>query len=624
MEATAPIQLIEPEAQERSPETTPALVETRPDGLPSAHEMWKICQRAYHRMADAREQRVNYLRKYMSEAATGDGADTPASKRRPINLYARTVDTYMALLCGGKVTNRVLPKRTTVAADALKIEPALDGKWHSLQIEDEIVSMAVMDAMFGTFGIVAWGMKAGSSIVDIDGGQYPTAEPFIVKIDLDDYFVDPMARTWHEVGFEGHRFLADVEDCIASGLFPGKEEMLRKLPQAGKDQQRHDSEGTDSERSEMLTRTWWDTRDQARKKVWLQQVTIYQGEQPVEVTLPMTEVPEDGDYLLVRPYYGPPGGRYMKIALRPVPNNLFGPPLCGIIDDLAESADSLARRILTQLRRAKQIIAHTREATDDVQQLNASKDGATVPVDNVNALKQLTYGGVQDGAMEGLAFLIQEWNNSTGSVQQLGGSGQLSGSGTATEAEILQGNANARLGKLQRRVRRLRTEISSKLAWSLLDDPLLQMPVAVRIPGGETIDQTLDANSLKGDYVDFNFDVEVDVAGSNDPVTMVRRFNEFIQGLSNAFPLMQAGVLNPMNMARIFGSMISMPELDQMINDPMFAMMTEMALQGTEILRPNGNTNPVAAAAQPGQGPQSRMQDRRSSSPRQGKGKPPP
>ena len=557
--------------------------------VPSIDRIYKAIEAADNAHKPHRELRGELLRIYMGAVNDrvgnmGLASDGNRRVRRVVNLTAQTIDVLSAVLSGSDPRHVLLPKRNELSGEAMLLESMLDQAWIDQAIRTEVLEMCVFDALVYPMGIAMWGIKAGSSQVLINNESVDLGEYFIARIDPDDYGIDPHARTWGERSFEFHRFRVGRDYALECGLFAGKEEIIKMMP-AVHNLGMGDEAGSRS--SEMVSANDTNRKDPLYDQIELIQMTMYLGDDNVqEIIIPSRRVKTDSmsneDHILqLKKYEGPKGGRYRILRLRPIPNNIMGTHPVGQQMDLANAVDKVAGKLINQMHRSKTIYGYARAVEHEALEVKDAPDGATVAMDDPKNHVMLQFGGVIEQFFDGLKWMMSQYNNITGNVQQLGGSGQLGETGTATEAQLLQNNANRGATVLDRRVVGFAGELSKMLAWSFVTDPLIQRPTSVRIPGGEKLDLVYDAATRRGGYLDFNYNILQDTLAPMDPTVRRAMLLELFRTINELLPYMQAGVYNSTPTLQVLGSEFGRPDLDNLVNDPRIAAMDSAMLAPT-------------------------------------------
>lgn len=581
---------------EQAPPPAPKVM--LPNGI-TMKALRKALTAAEDRLKPFRDRRKDNIEMYAGPYYGSEAAESPTEKnggRSIVNLIAQTVDNYHAVLAPVAVTNQFQAKQGMLVGEAMKLSKAVDNIYTDESVCQEVGDPCIFDALAGGMGIAVVGLKAGSDILDVDGVDYDNGKPFVEYIDPDDYIVDSSARRWSERLFEGHRYRVPVQYLKDNNLYPNN--VIARMTNVG------DTPHT-GERVEDLTKESKHDKDALLQQVELIDLTLYLDTQAVDVTITAKALEagadeEDEQPLSVRPYQGPPRGRYVRLAPLIVPSNIQPQALATVVADQHIVADRLAAKMARQMLRNKKVLAYSRAVSEDAIAITSSSDGDSVAVDDVNQMKELEFGGVITDFYGAMEFIFNVFNHQSGQVQQLGGSGENNASGTATEASILQGNLQTRLSRFKEQVEKFFADISSKLAWYLVTDPMIQMPVNIRMQGGASIDLEYSAETRRGDFLDFNYEVRVSRAKKMSPEVRAQRIIEL---LTNVVPVvvqlaLQGVVKFTETMAVILDSM-DMSDLEACFNDPMLAMQTAAMMAPT--LQGAGKGQP--AAQQPGQPP---------------------
>lgn len=511
------------------------------------------------------------------------------AKRSMVSLMLQAVENYHAQLCPNSVRNDFTAKRMSLEHEAMMVSAAVDHVWNAEKLCRQVVSPIVMDALTAGLGIAVTGIKAGSDVCDVEGVDYPTGQVFTEYVDIDDYIIDASARRWSERLFEGHRYRVPVEYAKTSPLFAGREGLLESLPKV------RDSKGEKKQdRVDDLSRQHDSDDDAIVEQIELIDLTLYLDGGAWEVTIPASrprgQEGENEEPLLVRPYEGPPGGRYRYLMLMDVVGNVVPQALATTILDKHVAADRLGEKMTRQMLRTKKMLVYERDASEDALAITTGGDGQAIAVDDIDRIKEVEFGGVIDDFYKGVEWIMAMFNNDAGQVQMLGGTGQLGQDGTATEATILQNNAMQRLNKYRERVELFCTDVSEAIAFWLITDPLLTLPVTIRGQGGEAFDLVYTAETREGGFLDFNFRCRCSRGQSMSPEVKSARMMQLVTEVAPAaLELHQVGAARFSAIMRAFCDTLDMSEFETVFNDPDLVMAREQMLA------------PTANGMQPGQ-----------------------
>lgn len=533
----------------------------------------------YRALDGARKARSKNISIYLGTHSGHEHDEKDEMSKRPLNLVASMVDTVRPLLVPAPLRARVRARRASLFPAAHAREIALNHLFEELNLVERYREM-VEDAMLGPMGVLLVGMKAAQKMVEADGAQFDPGKPFVARVDFDDYVIDPDARCYAERLWEGHKFRVGLNAALESGVFAGQEDRLRGLTKVGERNERGDASG-----------------ERVIDQIELWSVTVYDSQIPRTFILAPSDDGGEGEPLAETEFDGPDGGPYVTLCFRRHPRRAIGAPGVSVIRDLADGMDSMGRKLIRQASRAKNIGVAKRGKRDDALQVRDASDGDMILVDDPEAVKSMSLNGVIDGLIPLVEFLMGHANNLSGNTQLLGGGGQVAD--TATEATILQGNANTKLQEMRERMNAVQKRVARYLGWYLDTDPLIQLPLTTRLPGGEYIDLAFDAATRQGEFADFNYDVQISSSPAQNPELRLARMME---GIGKLVELASAppGAFNLTTAASIFSRELNVDELDQVVNDPLLQGMNEQMLAPTNAMAGQGQPQQTQQTQQTG------------------------
>jgi hypothetical protein len=256
------------------------------------------------------------------------------------------------------------------------------------------------------------------------------------------------------------------------------------------------------------------------------------------VTLPAGQSVYD-DYLRIEDYDGPDEGMFTYLALTPpLPNNPLPIAPVGIWYDLHVAANKMAKKIMEQAERQKDILGYKPANADDAQEVVDAGDGEAIGIQDPEAMKVMSFGGQQQSNEAHLQQLAYWFNLASGNTDQLGG--VRSDANTATQANILQGNASVRVEDMRDLVYIGTQKIQRKLAWYLHTDPLIALPLIKRKPipartvmspmgpilippKMEEQQVILSPDARQGEFLDFHFEIESKSMSRMDPAQRLQK-----------------------------------------------------------------------------------------------------
>ena len=427
-----------------------------------------------------------------------------------------------------------------------------------LKLKDELRAVA-LDAFFG-LGIMQSGLCGSNNIIMLDDAEFDPGEIYVSRVDLDDFCIDPTCTSLKNAAFKGVKILAPRRLLLDYDQYD--HDMVMKLPSIT--ESTHDQKAVKNLSQRNLGPTgMYELQD------YVEIVQLHVPDANVLVTVPNPYDITFDDYLAVQDYYGPESGPLSFLALTPpVGNNPFPVAPVSLWYDLHRMANNMMEKIMNQADRQKDVMAYSPSNADDADAIADANDGDSVAVADPNQVKVLSFGG-QANSNERLLQQVHTWfNYMSGNPDQMAGAAQQSE--TATQAEILQANAGIGLQDMRGTIYDFGAEVTGNIAWYLHTDPLLELPIARRQPGGEYTQITLTPEQRRGDFLDFTFSIKTRSMEILDPQIKTKRLMEFgtnfLPGAANAAQVM-TGMGQEFNLARYVTSMAEGLGIDDEVAD---------------------------------------------------------
>lgn len=248
----------------------------------------------------------------------------------------------------------------------------------------------IVDSLF-VMGIMKTGIATSSELVTFgDDIRIDNGRPYATVVDFDDYILDPGARRLEEASFVGHRVRVPRAMLLDSGLF--KNDMVEKLQPTGQDPYNR-REVAGISQHETTPAQVNDLQDYVDiREIWVPAAKAI-------VWLPAGQNVYD-DYLRVDDYDGPDEGPYTYLALTPpLPNNPLPIAPVGIWYDLHVAANKMAKKIMEQAERQKDVLTYKPSAADDAQEIVDAGDGETIGVADTDSVKAVSFGGQKNSTL---------------------------------------------------------------------------------------------------------------------------------------------------------------------------------------------------------------------------------
>jgi len=468
-------------------------------------------------------------------------SDGSNEKRVPVNMIEMATNIYTHQLAARAPRVMVSTANPSLRPYAVNMALALN------QIPEEIgleatVRRAVVEALF-SFGIVKVGLAASGEIhhgVDV-------GEAYVDVVELDDYFVDMTAHSRNEIQFEGNDYWLDID--VANEIFKTK---LKA------DEQTNVDEETGQERVGAITRD--ESMSVYKDRVQLRDIWLPKSNQLVTIAVTADQV------LQVVDWDGPIDGPYHILGFADVPGQVLPLPPVAAQMDLHELGNNLFRKIAKQANDKKSIVAF--QGGDD-EQANRVKNAADGEGINFKGQKpeKIDIGGVDQ---VGLAVFLQVkdmFSYFNGNLDALGGLSPSSD--TASQDEQIAQAASARIANMKREVLKFAQGIFEKLAWYEWTNPVRERVIQKPVKGTDiTIKRKWSAETRDGDFLDYNFDIDVYSMQDDSPQGKIQKISQFLNQF--AFPLMpmleQQGVqIDIQQLTKLFGDFSNIPELEDII-----------------------------------------------------------
>lgn len=556
----------------------------------SPRKMQLSVAKGFDRLRNFRRARMLFLRSYVGQYYDRDQGNIGDEA---INLIFNAIRVLVPNIVMSyprhKVNSRFLAHRQY--ADLLSL--ALADHDRAIDIKT-VYRRAVVDAIF-TLGTVKTGLASSGNLYAID--EHDRVDPGTVYtevVDFDNLVVDPNSREhlFKDAAYIGDRLCVPRISLLESGLY--NNELIERLPEIGREHRR--------DRAEDLSRRGLRHGDEdAYLQEYVEIVEAWLPGANALVTVPGCKEVMLDDFLRVDDYYGPDDGPYTFLALTPpTPGNPLPVPSVGIWHDLHVLANKMAKKIIDQALRQKDIVGYTSAAADDAQEALDAGDGEAVKMDDPDGVRVLSFGGQKQSNEVHLAHLQNWFNMMSANTEAI--AGQRTDASSATEARILAANANIGLEDVKDLVYDFAAKEAGKRAWYLHTDPFIEVPLIRRqavpaqyalspqgismVAPAQMVEEqvVLTPEARRGDWIDFTFSIEPESMGRKDGQA---RFAEAMEFATKILPAaMQAahtavllGVpFSPQKFIVKMAKDRGMDWIDEVFYDPEFQMQMQMQM----------------------------------------------
>jgi len=557
----------------------------------NAVKMQSVVKAGFGRLKAYRAARAMFLREFVGQYYNKFNGLTG---EEPINLIFHTIRTFVPNLVLSSPVNQVYTQYTSQQQYAEVLSLGLDTLQEDIGMK-QILRAWVIDALF------AWGiLKTSVAVsgqyikigdVDVDPGQIYTE-----LIDLDDFVVDPVCTSISKATFMGHAVRRVPREFLLDSNNGFNHDLVRRLPQSK----------SGMSKNELASRLSINDRD-AEELISLQdavdvvELWIPEAEAIVTIADPMQVMLPD--YLKVGEYYGPKEGSYTFLSFTPkVSNNLLPIAAIGLWYDIHRMANRLLQKRMEQADAQKDVMLYNPAQADEAVDILEARSGDSVASTDPNGVKVVSFGGNNNPTVDLMVQELQSWYNyMAGNPDQLAGiAGQARE--TATKSNILQGNASISIEDARDLLYDATAEVSRKQAWYLHHDPLMQITVGKRLPGGEREVIELTPEMRDGDFLNLRFKIKQRSMSRLSPDIRSKRIVEFATNIlpsvmNSAMICMQMGV--PFNVQRTVTDIATMLDIGDEVmdwfNDPEFVQKLEyMLMMGPQ---PSGNAKSKGPAS---------------------------
>jgi len=528
-----------------------------------------VVKQGFLRSRHYRKARAMFIRAYVGQyyaSKYGLKGD------EPINLIFHTIRALVPTLIMknsvADVSTEIIPQREY----AYLLGLALDQN-HKKNDRKEVLRYGTVDACFG-YSVFKTGLAQSGTMINYGDQLIDQGEIYTDNVDIDDHVIDPTCRKFRKSAFEGDRnrvprvILLDDDDF--------DHDLVMKLPRS-----RH----TDAKnKAEAITQSNMSKSEIDDLQDMVDVVELFVPGADALITMADPEQIVMDDFLAAREYFGPEGGPYTKMSLtQPVPGNPYPIAPAGIWYDLHHAAGSTMKKLVDQILRQRDLLVVDPAGADEGEDMRTAADGDVIVGDPAMA-KPFSIGG-QNPQNEAAMASLQTWYNyMSGNPDQM--AGVRTGAETATGQSILQANQSVTIEDMRDMIYDVAGSLDRKEAWYMHTDPLLDMMLSRREPGGEQVQLILTPEQRSGDFLDYTFTIVQRSMSRLDPNIKSRRIVEFatnlVPSLANAAMIcMQMGI--PFNVQRSITDLAReldiLDEVQDWFVDPTFMERIQLQMQ---------------------------------------------
>ena len=452
----------------------------------------RVTDEGFQRLRHYRSARMMFLRQFVGKyfaASKGEIGD------EPINLMFSAIRAMVPHLVMQNPINRITTDYTEQEDYAFLLGRGIDTTEKRVHF-DRTLRAGLVSSYFG-MGLFKTGISASGQALYIDDVCVDPGAIYIDLVDLDNLTIDPVCTQWEDAAFIGDKIRVPRHILLDSDGYD--HDIVAAMP-------RCNGLGSDEGGSKSLSQKRGATSYMEEAMDYVDVVEAWVPKAEAIICVPDYKSLSSDKFLSIREYYGPKEGPYTRLSLSlPVPNNPLPVAPVSLWFDLHKMANRIFTKTMTQADRQKDITIFDPAVVDQAEDMREARDGEMVAGDP-DKVKVVSYGG-QNQKNDAMLQQLQIWfNYIAGNPDQIGG--MNSNAESATQANILSGNANVGLADSENMVIDCAAEIGGKVGWYLHTDPFIELPIALRTTGGEAKQVILTPEMRRGDFYWLTFTVK--------------------------------------------------------------------------------------------------------------------
>ncbi len=543
-------------------------------------------------MVDHSRKKLDHVRESRRKLlARAKGSEWFESEERvPINQMAQQEWALVQHLAGGDPKALVVPGGPEMGPAAYEQTLAINAVAARLNIRRKFRRL-VQDALYG-IGICRIGMVRGKNIPireiapELDEeGEVGIGQLEMQVISLESWVHDCQADCLEEREFCGHAYWVDKED-IESYLPGVKPEQLetdekRWIDEHGSAMAGAISRGVDGDGS-----------DNYRDKYWLWDLWV-----PKQNVIITTPVNGNGEIANVRPWRSRPGGPYLFLYYRELPDQAIPISIQADLALVHDSLNSTFRKLIDQTREAKTVLGFKPGHEGDAEGIRDASSRQIIQMRDPTAVQEFNFNG-PDQALLGMLLQTRELASIIGgNTDVLAGLG--SQSPTATQEQMVSQQAGGKIQLHEVDTADFQVEVFEAIRWYLYHEQLEPIPIVGEVEGTDIRFQEMfnapKAQSMPGTFDSFQLKIEPYTGIYRAPE---QRFQAMLSLWERLIvPAVQLGILDRTPdmdaLMKIAAQYLDMPELMQLLRA---VSPEEQAMTGGESRR--GTTCVVALQVQ--------------------------
>lgn len=514
---------------------------------------------SYRKLRPYREAVVRLVEDYAGPmyGTEGNSTNTFGRQEKYLNLSKQAVSAYMTLLASNRPRVLLSTPNEDLKPFARHYQIAMNGLLDKIEIE-KTISQWVRDAFFW-MGIVKVHMGDSGELISEGDVTADAGMPFASNVALDDFVFDASAKKWSECKYAGDIYRMPIETLLNSDSFSGKalDDLASQDEYHTGERLRELSMGVEAANNEIEDMV--DVCD-----LWIPRegvIRTYIVENRHNLRLKeghIAEIEWDGKEL----------GPYHLLHFDEVSENIMPCSTAADLQPLERLINNLYRKNARKASRQKDTPIYSPSGEQAARKLRNASDGEWISVTDPKEVNVIKHGGI-DGNLHG--FMLNSMNlfdRMAGNLQQMLGLG--ASTDTVGQERLVQAAGSRREGQLQTAVVSATVKLIKDLGMLLWGDEFTKIPAQDEIEGLPeiTFDSTWNAEYRRGQFSDYNFDIDVYSMQYQTPASRVQSINNLLQSIY--IPMMpmiqqQGGNFDLQKLTEMHSEMLNLPRLKDIV-----------------------------------------------------------
>ena len=447
-------------------------------------------------------------------------------EKRPLPLLPQAMNVYTRSIVAQAPTALITTKRPELKAAAADIQLAVQASLKNSNMTD-ILRSACRSALVG-FAMAKTALEQKASVnPDTGEPEVGPGDPFTRLISMDDAAWDMTAKSWDEVEWIGHRFRASLDEIKANPAYKNTDKLTT-------------GDGSREERASDLT-TGGGRKEDAELYERVELWEIYLVRENKLVTIPGDTYGGADVVLREQDWGGPqppaaPFGPFRILGFnfptaQPLPNG----PMTWFMG-LHQIANKVFLKLARQAERQKTNPTIVNGGPSDIDRQKNLNDGDWGYLAPGQEVKETRSGGpdpVNAGFSVRATSEFIHYTNMDG----------LSGAGpqapTATQEKLLEASSSQLINDMQSQMIDFARDVCHDHAYYVFNHPTRVLELLKRLDGFDIeIPKTFDPLEDRGDWLDYQFDIEPFSMRGQTPAALLQTLNNLLTTLIPLAPML--------------------------------------------------------------------------------------